>query len=262
MKRYESEAGKFTIEELLYIIYSLSNAVDFIRKTTLARIPFEAAILKLTQRASMISLDKMLEKVKAAEKSFPANNPAVPDRNDPAAANSPRAPKTDSGDKKPVGEHSADKASDKSATPVKSSDFAEIANSWTIILNYIKTKKISVASYLAEAYPVSLESNILSIGIPKQFQFNKEVLESLENRRLIEEAARVVLGIDIRVTLVSIESANTPRGQTAESAEDEIDSPGEQRDDFVKREAEPIVNAALEIFGGRIAIDKNSKRKE
>ncbi|MCX5686086.1 MAG: DNA polymerase III subunit gamma/tau, partial [Candidatus Omnitrophica bacterium] len=121
IKRYTEEAEKFTIEEILYIIYTLSNTIDFIRKSSLSRIPLEAALIKLTQSGSIISLDEILKRLDVIDKSVAkvAKGP-VPKNNEPSAGEPGQI----------------------------SSDVEEILGSWKSVIDYIKDRKISVASYL------------------------------------------------------------------------------------------------------------------
>ncbi|MCX5686821.1 MAG: hypothetical protein NTW09_05135, partial [Candidatus Omnitrophica bacterium] len=137
-----------------------------------------------------------------------------------------------------------------------------ILGSWKSVIDYIKDRKISVASYLQEGYPLSLENNLLSIAFPKDLKFHKEALETPDNKRLIEEALKAVLKSGLRVSLVLVETVDTKRRATAEKYPEE----GEGRDGLSeepgaeeKKDVDPIVKAALEMFGGSIAAKGNGK---
>ena len=235
IKRYTEEAGKFTIEEILYIIYTLSNTIDFIRKSSFSRIPLEAALVKLTQSGSIISLDEILKRLDVIDKSVAkvAKGP-VPKNNEPSAGEPGQI----------------------------SSDVEEILGSWKSVIDYIKDRKISAASYLQEGYPLSIENNTLSIAFPKDLKFHKEALETPDNKRLIEEALKAVLKSGFRVSLVLVETVDTKRQATAEKYPEE----GEARDILPfsagaeeKKDVDPIVKAALEMFGGSIKALGNGK---
>jgi len=236
IKRYTEVAGKFTVEEILYIIYTLSNTIDFIRKSSLSRIPLEAALVKLTQSGSIISLDEILKRLDVIDKvpAKVAKEAGFSKNNEPSAVEPGQI----------------------------SSDIEEMLGSWKAVIDYIKNKKISVASYLQEGYPLSIENNTLSIAFPNDLKFHKESLETPDNKRLIEEALKAVLKSGFRVSFVLVETVDTKRQATAGKHSEE----GEGRDVLSfgagaeeKKDVDPIVKAALEMFGGSIAAKGNGK---
>jgi DNA polymerase-3 subunit gamma/tau len=234
LARYRSEAEKFTIEEVLYIIYTLSNTIDFIRKTTLARVPFEAAMVKLTQVRAVVSLPEILSKIEALQKAAPAPAAKAARPAAPAPADPPSDPPAQ-------------------ASPQAGSiDLEEMSGYWIKIVNHIKPKKISVASYMQEGYPTAVESGTLTVSFPKECQFHKEVLESPENRRVMEEAIETVTGLKLKIILTLIEPAagrdRSSRPDANVSAGGE-DLPAENAD---QSESDPAIRAALNIFGGKI----------
>jgi DNA polymerase III subunit gamma/tau len=250
---YREAAQKFTIEEILYVIYTLSNTIDFIRKTSLARIPFEAAVVKLARRGSIVSLGGMLERAEAAEKEIPrAERAGSGGQGAEQKGQSTEYREQNVVQKEQKSEDRSQKTENE--TQAKAGNLDEIAGSWTAVVNYVKSKKISAGSYLQEGYPVNIDAEKLSVGFPKECQFHKEVLESPENRRLIEDAVRDVLKLGLKIVLtVSEDVAIKGRGQnqvtedTAGAAElaDAADEPSSQVD--------PIIKSALEIFGGAIS---------
>ncbi|MEI6863500.1 MAG: DNA polymerase III subunit gamma/tau, partial [Candidatus Omnitrophota bacterium] len=74
LERYKALAERFTIEEILYAIYTLSNTIDFIRKSGLSRVPLEAAVIKLSRAGSIASLESILDKVEGLVKSAPVTD--------------------------------------------------------------------------------------------------------------------------------------------------------------------------------------------
>ncbi|MFA4982207.1 MAG: DNA polymerase III subunit gamma/tau [Candidatus Omnitrophota bacterium] len=236
VKRYHSESGNFTIEEILYAIYTLSNTIDFIRKSSLARVPLEAAMIKLAKTGPMIPLTEILDKVNKLTTQRAPKAPRVQEM--------PRTPETKREPESP-------RAQVKEAAPEKqasSPDFEEVLSGWAGVIDYIRAKKISVASYLQEGYPVSLEAKTLSIGFPKDCQFHKEVLESLDNRRLIEEGIKDKFNMELRVVLTLVELADHKRRNG-----NGYSGSGSAGDEETGGEVDPIIKSALEVFGGDIA---------
>jgi len=265
VKRYEEEAKGFSVEEILYVIYTLSNTIDFIRKSSLARIPFEAALVKLTQTASIMTMDEVMKRIEALEKGSAGVRPQEPmpvNREAPPALppvakpenNIVTRPAARTEDPKPAQGQGVPPPVD----PAGTAQLDEVLSAWTSIINYIRNKKISIASYLQEGYPVGLESNTLSVGFPKEFQFHKEMLDTQDNRRLIEEAIRIVLNCDLRVRLLSVEPVNIPRRPSDATPEDK--AAGDDATDKMPEEGlDPIIKSALNIFNGEIRKSRNGK---
>ena len=243
IERYREESAKFTIERMLYIIYTLSNTIDFMRKTDMARIPFEAALVKLTLNDGIVPITDIIKRVEALE-----GRAMVPEIRIPAAETASAvslAPEIE----KPGHQPSL-------RIPQASGSLDEILSSWTKVISYIKTKKISIASYLQEGDPVALEGNTLTLGFAKEFQFHKEVLESSDNKKTIETAIKDMLGLELRVLLV-VTGPVTPRDRLANegagNAVGDSDPGNEMSGETTIEEAEPIVRKAIEMFGGKLA---------
>lgn len=258
IKAYLEESKKFTIEEILYIIYNLSNTIDFIKKSNLPRIPFEAALIKLTVNSPIISLTQIMERMdkipvrRPVLRSPEGEGGSISEDGDqrPKTVDSPGQSLTEARPARPAAEGGPQATT--TINPAGQADMDEILSSWAGVINYIKAKKISIASYLQEGYPVAVDKGTLTIGFPKELQFHKEVLESPDNRRLIEEAVSHCLKLDLKVGFILVEPAGSPRPGMG-------DYPGTMGDSATgnepiqAKEVDPIVKAALEMFGGEIA---------
>ncbi len=237
IKDYEAQSKGFTMEEILYVIYTLSNTIDFIRKSNIARIPLETAMVKLTRRGTTLPLDEAMKRL-----------------DDLALGKRPIPP--------PIRARQTEDAPVKKAVEA-APGLGALLSSWKSVINYIMPRKISVASYLQEGSPVGLDSGTITIGFPKTLQFHKEVLESPENRRLLEDAIKETLHLDLKVAFTLTQGpARTARGDDTESRSGEnedIDNLAE--DGAAKKEIDPIVRAALDVFGGDIASRGFDKRR-
>jgi len=271
--QYATEAETFTIEEILYVIYTLSNTIDFIRKSSLARIPFEAAVVKLTQPGSIVSLAEIMKRIDAlgasssrAGSSKESSRP-IEDKSrdgqvisDKPQARAVETLKEDNNAAAPeeTGEPKAQTAvsTEEPKAALAGADLDEILAAWAKVINQVKTKKISIGSYLQEGYPIDVESHKLFIGFPKELQFHKEVLESLENRRLIEEAIDAVMGKPLRVVFKLIEPVGMPKSDGSSYPDGADGADGDDKADA----ADPIIKSALEMFGGQVARARDDKR--
>ncbi|MBU1038116.1 MAG: DNA polymerase III subunit gamma/tau [Candidatus Omnitrophica bacterium] len=232
VERYRLESAKFTIEQILYIIYTLSNTIDFMRKTDMAKVPFEAAMIKLTLDTGVVPISDIIKRMEALEDTAPA--PVVK--------------------KAPASGLSEPKVEDQGSSR-RSCNIDEILSSWTKVISYIKAKKISIASYLQEGDPVTLEDDLLTIGFAREFQFHKEVLETADNRRTIEGAIRDMLGLELRVVLVVTGSVTAKDRSGSPDAQnpDRMDEGSGATDETAIADADPIVKKALEMFGGKLS---------
>lgn len=240
--RYKDEAKKFTIEEILYIIYTFSNTIDFIRKSNISRIPFEAAMVKLTLSSPIVSLDEIMDRIDRLGKSQkPETSPPWQERK---AGQRPEAV-----DHRPITEDKGETKKVESAA-----DMDEVLSSWTSVINYAKAKKISIGSYLQEGYPVNVDAKTITIGFPKECQFHKEVLDSPDNRRLIEEAISAALHTELKAVLTLVEPVDVRHPlQDVYIEKDVSNEDSIEKGETAKKEIDPIVKTALDIFNGEIA---------
>jgi len=135
-----------------------------------------------------------------------------------------------------------------SASPKGLIDLDDVTGCWAKVISYIRPRKISVASYLDEGFPTALDGTTLTIGFPKSAQFHKEVLDSADNRKFIEEVIREVLGFELRVSFSIVDPAagNGKRGGSSGG----MAAPGEGGAGV---DDDPIVKAAMEMFGGKVS---------
>lgn len=265
IKRYRDESAGFTVENMLYIIYALSNAIDFIKKSSLSRVPLEAALVKLTLSQPIVPINEVIKRIEALEKTLGSASSgsispqqvrqAVPLKQQPIAEDPPK-PVKQAATAAPI----LSKPTPAQGNP-RSAYLEEILTSWTAIVNNIMPKKMSVASYLQEGYPYSLEGNTLVIGFSKELQFHKEVLETLDNKALVETAIKAVLGKDLRITFILTELANARPGRRQGYQDSDGSDIMSDDGEVSGREVDPIVKTALEIFGGDITDTSSGRGK-
>ena len=259
--RYRSEAERYSIQDILYVIYTFSNTLDFIRKSSIARIPVEAAVIKLAERHNLAKVSDIIDKLNKGASNV---NAAAPKD---IRATSVKAPektvKRDEVDDKPktMGSGAASStAVDEIEKPsLAVCDLETILSSWGRVVSAIMPKKISVASYLQEGYPVSVNAKSVTITFPKECQFHKEVLEDSDNKALIEDAIKEVLGLELRAVLVIASQDGSKTGSVNTGS---TNGTVPKRDNGRVKEVEPIVKMALEMFGGDVAGEGYSPKKK
>jgi len=238
-----------SLEEVLYILQNLSHCLTLMKNTMFARALLELVLIKLAKRGEMLSIGKVLDELerlnsgcqndrenafsrtltdvemekKISEETSSDTNPAVPLRNF-------------------TEEKKSKIAEDKSDA---SGALADNFN-WKGVTNYVKSKKMSVFTFLNKANPVEFNDKKLVIGFGKDLAFNKEVLETENNRKIIEEAANKVTGFTPRVEFVLLDFL----GGAKEKNEDIV-----KQKNIAKEKMKPIIEKAIDVFGGHIVRD-------
>lgn len=90
-----------------------------------------------------------------------------------------------------------------SQSPVSIEDLRE---KWSLVLERIKKKKISLEAILREAKIVEISNEgRLVLGFPKSFTFLKERMEELPNRQLVEEEIKKIFNIHLPLKFITLE---------------------------------------------------------
>ncbi|MEI6863040.1 MAG: hypothetical protein WCK38_01385, partial [Candidatus Omnitrophota bacterium] len=216
----------------------------------LSRVPLEAAVIKLSRAGSIASLESILDKVDGLVKSTPVTDRSAERYTKPVMS----TPGVDMVKPKPP------ETAIVAPRAESSTDLDEMLSAWSSVINYIMPKKISIAHYLQEGYPVAIEGKTVVIGFPKELRFHKEVLEATDNRKMVEEAVRAKLNLDVKIEFRLEES----KVKVNPSGPSGANSDGDGEDDLdgvVQSDSDPIVNAAIEMFGGEVSPRERMKKK-
>jgi DNA polymerase-3 subunit gamma/tau len=260
IERVKKQAGGSTVEELIYILQSLMNCVPLMKSALFARAPLEIVLVKLTKRDDVLSIGEVLKGVK--------KKAITPGREVPAEQGLTEAPlqTTAAGDgdmlsgvkERPFSLSQGDAGSgspdlsDEEADelPAGASPSGEL--NWQAVLKYLKNKKMSVYTILNNARPLEIASDRISLGLPREEAFKKEMLEYESNRDLVEEAVKTITGRRCRIEYVLIDLSETSVRKKEEDKEDL----GE-----IREKLKPVVDKAMEIFGGHVVRDISRGRK-
>ncbi len=121
----------------------------------------------------------------------------------------------------------------------------KIKNSWVKVLNLIKNKKMSLATFLREGTLATFKDNALIIGFDVNNSLHKEAVESLEN----------IIGERVRLRVETLDKGPAEEAPVEEEGAGEIDGAAANLDKI-----EPIVESALDIFEGRV-VDIRKKKE-
>jgi len=88
-------------------------------------------------------------------------------------------------------------------------DIAAIRQSWDALTSAVSRRKISLATYLQEGFPLELQKNRLTIGFTQEHEFHKSVLEEKGNILFVEEIFSGILRVPVRIEYRTMESKDS-----------------------------------------------------
>ncbi len=202
-QRLSEQSAKISLSAIIKSIDVLINAQETARVMDNWRMPLEIAFAKLTYTQSAAT--------PVAE---------APKQYTPAPSAVPVAPSKVEPQKKTVVNRVApvEPAKPQSTGPLKVS-FVQLLTNWNAFTHNISQRKMSLASYLLEGGLVGLTEGKLTIGFLKGHEFAKEMLESQENRSIIEDVFLNMYGSSIAVEMrIVAELPDKKQEQTVEKA--------------------------------------------
>ncbi|UCB57578.1 MAG: DNA polymerase III subunit gamma/tau [Candidatus Omnitrophota bacterium] len=212
------EQGKdLSFEELFYIFNILTRAQEKLKRSLSARVIVEMALVKLTKRENISSLENIISRIAALEQKLESSNFTQEEVPHQAA---------------PIDEPSleADAPRTTSATSVSK----DLNHNWIKLLEAIKEKKIFLASSLEMGELAGVVEGVLTVAFAEKDNFYKENLEQPENKKMIEAKAKEVFGRELKIDFV---------------LDKKLQPPKEASPKFVEQ---PVIQSALKIFEGRI----------
>ncbi|MDP8298321.1 MAG: DNA polymerase III subunit gamma/tau [Candidatus Tantalella remota] len=260
----KAQAQQLSIEEILYILQNLLYCVTLMKGTVSTRAPLEITLVRLTRRGSIFSLPEIIEKLdkrslagdttENSETSFAlpprqaAPRPApVPEKDPPAAK--PNVTASAPTENEPPVESESFEDTEENGDGNHDVIYPEASSpqvQWKAILSYIKSRKMSVHTYLHTAKPVQLTKDRIIIGFPQDHSFQKEAIEVDSNKRILEEAVSKVTGFSpiYEFTLLDVsEEDRQVEDRRTETQEKE------------KEKMKPVIEKAMDVFGGHVVRD-------
>ncbi len=241
IERITKQSQSLSKGDIFYIINVISNSLRMIKQLLPERVVLELCMVKLTSRDSISSIEEILSKLPEESKV----SQKLPSR--PVVATAPK-PTTNphhgfvqkiQESVKHVIEHEKPEKTVSEAPPAV--DISRAKDAWPILVKTMAVKKMSISSYLSEGEPETVKGSVIYVGLPKELNFHREVLEEKRNKLPIEEALSQILDVRVGLQFIltdrKIERAK-PRQATITKEE--------------LKEKEPIIDAALNIFNGKI----------
>jgi len=270
-EKMRSLSSKFSLDELFYVVYTLQNALEFIGRTSLGKIPLEVALLKLARKEKLIPLSDIMKRLEKLEGSggpaeyrspYSPSSGYTPEQssrniNPPASYNKGAGAdmlKKDRTDEAvPTEDMTQPEVMDQSAvaTGTKDIDITRLKGIWPEIVRSVKVKKVSAGIYLGEGEVVGFKDNMVIVAFSRLNSLHKEALESKQNVDIIQQVLKDFTETDLGVSFIFSQVAeqpveNMPAGSAAAGSAPVPETPS------LSRKIEPIIKVALDKFSGKI----------
>jgi DNA polymerase-3 subunit gamma/tau len=240
-RELEARKDLFSKEDLLSINQLIQNLLAGIRRTPLPELQTEIFLIRLASRESLVSLAEIQQKLDSLGRTSGSPGTGGP----PASEVRPPRPSGVSlAISKPEGSALAIAVEPAPLPPpVQQKETAgfilnDVERVWAEAVERVKAKKMSCGTYLAEAAPVEVEGNVLSLSFPQELKFHKESVEKSDNKKLVEDVFQALLGFPVKVSFViSVAERSTLSQGLPAAAEEKVPE---------------IVESALKLFEGKI----------
>ena len=221
-------AERLTPEQLVRLFQLFFDLEQHLRGASLPQVLLEMVCVKLVHLADLRPIEEILAELRSGRSGGTGTRSAGP-----PSLTAPPAPETRKTQAPPGAGPNTSPPAPAGDSPVRER-FVEA----------LHQKKLHLASFIESARDITPEGSelVISFGPDQRFIYDK----AAEDLPLLREAARAALGDSATVRLTLEEKGGD--GSAAQTA-----SPGEQRDRLIEKIVkEPIVQSALDIFGGHI----------
>jgi DNA polymerase-3 subunit gamma/tau len=194
-ERLAAQANQLGAPVVVRLIDLLAVAVDDMRQGGDPRLPLELALVKVTRPAADMSREALAFRLDQLERG----------RSGPSAAPAPE-------------EALAETPVAASAVEPPSVELEQLQEAWQrTVLPAVSDKSIPTASMLAEARPVALADDTLTIEFPQNASFHRKLAEEPKNATLLRDALYELTGRRLALEFVL--------GEGGASVDDEDDTP-------------------------------------
>jgi DNA polymerase III gamma/tau subunit len=256
-------SGRMTEAQILSSLRLLIEQEWAVRHSSNPQVILETLVLELCRMKSLTTVGDLLKQVQSgAPVTAPlpapraeAPRPAAPVSPSPKPA-APVVPAP-----APVGEPVL--AVDEIEDPVdagKDPDLAKLKAQWTEFLEKVGEQKKILQGVLVDTRPKQVDGNTLVLSCKSGF--HQDQLTKDENKSLVEAAASAILGRKVTLVAVLAQAAPTAASPKASGprAPKPLSAPAVDMEKIEKDE--PIVAAAMKMFGGKIVeVKRNNPQK-
>ncbi len=229
LSKLKEQAEKFHQDELHQMFNVLARAEDQMKRTSLPRMIFEMAVIRLMDVRPYQEIDNLIQKINQMEPE-PIIAPARP-------ANPAPAP-----------EPTQERIAEPVAQPAEENP-AESGDTWETIKTEIRSTKRSLDHFFADSKLLFLDDTKIHLGFPDPYTLG--LVDKEENIQHIQEAVKKVCGYDdIQVQLDCVGDPSGTKNIPAAEPKKAEKKTGKSYDKNKSPSEDEILKDALDIFGG------------
>ena len=244
--QYAEVAEQFEEADLVRMLNAVGELETQISRVTEPRFWLELTVMKLVQMTSSVDLQVLISRLEQLERGLKSQGTATETRRPlPRPQSAQKATSSGSGPRARVDKLLPPKADPKSSPPqpqgnghplvkqpeeeippmsdVSSEeppDFSIIKDKWAELVQAVKSKSISVGTFLAEGRPQSMDGRLLMVSFHKQsHEFHANQVR--RSRALVEEVARGVFGGTVTISCKVVYDDNKEQIVEEMSAEED-----------------------------------------
>ncbi len=195
IERLKGQGKHLENHSIIRAIHVMSETEVDAKWSTQPRILLEVAIIKLCQPAYDQSIEGLVDRIHALEKSIQSGNIKV-------SYVEEVKDKESTGKIQEKAEEEKKSPEPVQELPVKAVNFEALERLWDAILKEIRKKRVSVHAVLMEGRPVGVDRNALLIAFKDGYGFHKEATGNSPNKEFIEGVIGEVLGQKISIKCV------------------------------------------------------------
>lgn len=217
IERLKNQGKQLENHSIIRAIRVMSETDVDAKWSTQPRILLEVAIIKMCQPAYDQSVEGLVDRIHALEKSIQSGNIKV------QYVEGQKEKDTPGKVQEKVNEEDQENTKPMPELPVKPVNFEALERVWDAVLKEIRKRKISVHAVLMEGRPVGVEKNSLLIAFKDGYGFHKEAAGNSPNKEFIEGVIGEVLGQKISIKCVmedEVSSLSTAAKEISASQED------------------------------------------
>ncbi len=255
VKDLARQVSKFSQEELHALFRALLSAHDEAARSPFPRLILEMTLTRMARRKPVLSVEEVLEKLRAMEERLLAGSESV----SPAPllpAGPPPFRRRDA--LAETMEEEAEEAPEAASPPRDAGEegsgelSGEVKEKWMDLVNYTKKKKPPFASLLEHGEPLVLDESRLEIVYPEN-SFYLERMQEADNLSFLQDLSREFFKRPMKVKISGKKGGFFARKGS--------ENQGERKNSRREREEEalnhPLVREAINVFGGRVVEIKN-----
>ncbi len=245
IERVKKQSQSLSHGDIFYIINVISNSLKMIKQLLPERIVLELCMIKLTTRDSIISIEELISKLPEVAKSSHSQYQAASISTAHAARSEENvsqtiARKIQQSINQVKKTNSPEKTPSHDAKPLVDMT-TRVKDAWPILVKAMAVKKMSISSYLAESEPDSVKGSTIFVAFPRELNFHREVLEEPHNKSSIEAALSQILDATVKLQFIATDKKlKEPEKNISPLTREEL------------KNKEPVIDATLNIFGGKI----------